>query len=94
MKVKLRLVAAVCFYCATAGLVWGQDLDPQIRKIKDGVYVYVGKNFNSNAGIILASAQSTAGSAGGPGSSNTIPILKRASGGVRKMLPWSHSSAG
>src|SRR3972149_8494200 len=53
MKVKLRLIAAVCFYCAVAGVVWGQALDPQIRKIKDGIYVYVGKNFNSNAGIIL-----------------------------------------
>jgi len=53
MKVKLRLIAAVCFYCAVAGVVWGQDLDPQIRKIKDGIYVYVGKNLNSNAGIVL-----------------------------------------
>ena len=53
MKVTLRLVAAICFYCAAAGVVWGQDLDPQIRKIKDGIYVYVGKNFNSNAGIVL-----------------------------------------
>src|SRR3990172_3342380 len=53
MKVKLRLIAAVCFYCAVAGVVWGQDLDPQIRKIKDCMYVYVGKNLNSNAGIAL-----------------------------------------
>ncbi len=53
MKVKLKLVAAACFYFAAAGVVWGQELDPQIRKIKDGVYVYVGKNFNSNAGIVL-----------------------------------------
>jgi len=53
MKVTLRLVAAVCFYFMAAGVVRGQDLDPQIRKIKDGIYVYVGKNFNSNCGIIL-----------------------------------------
>ena len=53
MKVKPRLFAAVCFYFAAAGVVWGQDLDPQIRKIKDGIYVYVGKNLNSNAGIVL-----------------------------------------
>lgn len=33
--------------------VFAQDLDPQIRKIKDGIYVYVGKNFNSNCGVIL-----------------------------------------
>jgi cyclase len=30
-----------------------QDLGPQIQKIKDGIYVYVGKNLNSNCGIIL-----------------------------------------
>jgi cyclase len=30
-----------------------QDLGPQIRKLEDGVYVYVGKNFNSNCGIVL-----------------------------------------
>ena len=53
MKVKLRLLAAVCLYFATTCVVWGQDLDPQIRKIKDGIYVYVGKNLNSNCGIVL-----------------------------------------
>jgi cyclase len=53
MKVKLRLVTALFFCFAAAGVVWGQDLDPQIRKIKDGIYVYVGKNFNSNCGIVL-----------------------------------------
>jgi len=53
MKAKLSFVAAVCFYFAAAGVVWGQELDPQIRKIKDGIYVYVGKNLNSNAGIVL-----------------------------------------
>src|SRR3954470_2714050 len=30
-----------------------QDLGPQIKKIKDGIYVYVGKNLNSNCGIVL-----------------------------------------
>src|SRR6185295_4798366 len=30
-----------------------QDLGPQIKKFGDGIYVYVGKNFNSNTGIIL-----------------------------------------
>jgi cyclase len=53
MKVTLKLVAVVCFYFATADVVRGQDFDPQIHKIKDGIYVYVGKNLNSNAGIIL-----------------------------------------
>jgi len=41
-----------------AGLIFirpsqAQDLGPQIQKIKDGIYVYVGKNLNSNCGIIL-----------------------------------------
>ena len=53
MKVKQSLVAAVCLYFVAAGVVWAQDLDPQIRKIKDGIYAYVGKNLNSNAGIVL-----------------------------------------
>lgn len=43
---------AVAFVCLVS-TGQAQDLDPQIRKIKDGIYVYVGKNFNSNAGIIL-----------------------------------------
>src|SRR5215218_10739423 len=30
-----------------------QDLGPQIKKLGEGIYVYVGKNFNSNTGIIL-----------------------------------------
>jgi len=30
-----------------------QDLGPQFMKFADGVYVYVGKNFKSNTGIIL-----------------------------------------
>jgi cyclase len=37
----------------TAGALAAQDLGPNIRKIKDGIYVYVGNNLNSNAGIIL-----------------------------------------
>ena len=36
-----------------AGSAFAQDLGPQIEKLTDGVYVYVGKNFNSNCGIIL-----------------------------------------
>ena len=30
-----------------------QDLGPQVRKLSDGVYVYVGANFQSNSGIVL-----------------------------------------
>ena len=35
------------------GSASAQDLGPQIRKLEDGVYVYVGKNLNSNCGIVL-----------------------------------------
>jgi cyclase len=38
---------------AFVSVTWAQDLGPQIRKIKDGIYVYVGRNFNSNCGIVL-----------------------------------------
>jgi hypothetical protein len=53
MKTKLTLALAAC-----VGLIWtatlaAQDLGPNIRKIKDGIYVYVGTNFNSNCGIVL-----------------------------------------
>jgi cyclase len=30
-----------------------QELGPNIRKIKEGIYVYVGNNLNSNCGIVL-----------------------------------------
>src|SRR5438876_3144678 len=36
-----------------AGFASAQDLGPQVRKLEDGVYVYVGRNFNSNCGIVL-----------------------------------------
>jgi cyclase len=53
MRTKLTLTLAAC-----VGLIWtatlaAQDLGPNIRKIKDGIYVYVGTNFNSNCGIVL-----------------------------------------
>jgi len=50
MKLKSTL-AIVSFF--SFGLASAQDLGPQIRKLEDGVYVYVGKNFNSNCGIVL-----------------------------------------
>jgi len=37
----------------TSSPVSAQDLGPQITKFGDGIYVYVGKNFKSNTGIIL-----------------------------------------
>src|SRR5512132_3552670 len=53
MRTKLALAFALsaCFF--TVRILGAQDLDPNIRKISDGIYVYVGKNFNSNCGIVL-----------------------------------------
>lgn len=54
MKAKgsLLLIGSVVSWLFSSSLL-AQDLGPQIRKIKDGIYVYVGKDFNSNCGIIL-----------------------------------------
>jgi cyclase len=38
---------------AAGGSAVAQDLGPQIKKLGEGIYVYVGKNFNSNCGIVL-----------------------------------------
>jgi cyclase len=51
MKLKLTFAVFILFFFF--GLASAQDLGPQIRKLEDGVYVYVGKNFNSNCGIVL-----------------------------------------
>jgi cyclase len=50
-KFALIVVALLSFACACAA--GAQDLGPNIRKIKDGIYVYVGTNFNSNCGIVV-----------------------------------------
>jgi cyclase len=53
MKLKLTGILAVFVPFLAFGPAFAQDLGPQIRKLEDGVYVYVGKNFNSNCGIVL-----------------------------------------
>ena len=53
MKLKLARTIAVFVSFFAAGFALAQDLGPQIRKLEDGIYVYVGKNFNSNCGIVL-----------------------------------------
>src|SRR6266436_3562652 len=53
MKLKLARTLAVFVSFFAAGFAPAQELGPQIRKLEDGVYVYVGKNFNSNCGIVL-----------------------------------------
>jgi cyclase len=53
MRTKLMLALAVCVGLISTATLAAQDLGPNIRKIKDGIYVYVGTNFNSNCGIVL-----------------------------------------
>jgi cyclase len=53
MKLKSTGTFAVFISFFAIGSAFAQDLGPQIRKLEDGVYVYVGKNFNSNCGIVL-----------------------------------------
>jgi len=51
MKLARTIAVFVSFFAA--GFAPAQDLGPQIRKLEDGIYVYVGKNFNSNCGIVF-----------------------------------------
>src|SRR5207302_5865688 len=51
MKLKNAFAVFIPFFAI--GSAFAQDLGPRIRKLEDGVYVYVGKNFNSNCGIVL-----------------------------------------
>src|SRR5215831_2563339 len=53
MKIKATLALAICAAFVFVGTAAAQDLGPQITKLADGIYVYVGKNFNSNTGIVL-----------------------------------------
>jgi cyclase len=53
MNSKLALALALSISLLTVRNVAAQDLGPNIRKIKEGIYVYVGNNLNSNCGIIL-----------------------------------------
>jgi len=53
MTLKLARTLAVFVSFFAVGFALAQDLGPQIRKLEDGIYVYVGKNFNSNCGIVL-----------------------------------------
>jgi cyclase len=53
MKTKLMPILAAALSLLVVRVLSAQDLGPQIKKIKDGIYVYVGKEFNSNCGIVL-----------------------------------------
>ena len=53
MRIKLTLALTMCVGFVWAAALAAQDLPANVRKITDGIYVYVGKNFNSNCGIVL-----------------------------------------
>lgn len=53
MRTKLMAFLAVCAGFVSTATLAAQDLGPNIRKVQDGIYVYVGANFNSNCGIVL-----------------------------------------
>jgi cyclase len=53
MTIKTAATLATFAALAFIGSAQAQDLGPQIKKVGEGIYVYVGKNFNSNTGIIL-----------------------------------------
>ena len=53
MKSKFSAALFVAALWLIAAPLAAQDLGPQIKKFKDGIYVYVGKNLNSNCGIVL-----------------------------------------
>lgn len=45
--------AAAALIAVLASSAWAQDLGPNFRKIKDGIYVQSAREVNSNGGIIL-----------------------------------------
>lgn len=53
MRNKIVVAWAAFASLACIAPASAQDLGPQIQKMGEGIYVYVGKNFNSNTGIIL-----------------------------------------
>ena len=53
MKAKTSLMLMAIISLALVRSVDAQDLGPQFQKVKEGIYVYVGKEFNSNCGVVL-----------------------------------------
>jgi cyclase len=52
-KIESAGMLAIFASFALTGAALAQDLGPQVTKIADGIYVHVGKGFDSNSGIIL-----------------------------------------
>jgi cyclase len=53
MRTKITLALTALVSLLSVRSLAAQDLGPQIKKFKDGIYVYVGKDLNSNCGIVL-----------------------------------------
>src|SRR5215831_419371 len=53
MKIRATGMLAIFACFVFLGSAFAQDLGPQVRKLGDGIYVYVGKDFYSNSGIVL-----------------------------------------
>jgi len=53
MRTRITLALTALVSLLSVRILAAQDLGPQIKKFKDGIYVYVGKNLNSNCGIVL-----------------------------------------
>jgi cyclase len=51
--VAAAAAGALTLALAFSGAAPAQDLGPQVKKLADGVYAFVGNNFQSNAGIVL-----------------------------------------
>ena len=52
---RVKIAGMVCAALVLSSALWGQDLGPHFKKIKDGIYVQVGEEGNSNCGIIVTS---------------------------------------
>jgi cyclase len=53
MTIKVAAAWVALAGCMMSAPAWAQDLGPQIMKMAEGIYVYVGKDFKSNTGIVL-----------------------------------------
>src|SRR6516162_5238265 len=53
MRIKVAAPLVMFIGLVMSASAFAQDLGPQIKKFGEGIYVYVGKNFKSNTGIIL-----------------------------------------
>ncbi|HEY4408144.1 MAG TPA: MBL fold metallo-hydrolase [Xanthobacteraceae bacterium] len=53
MRINPAGMLAIFASLSLTGSALAQDLGPQVKKIADGIYVHVGKGFDSNSGIVL-----------------------------------------